>query len=249
LIARPSSSTKDTHPVRHLLLSSLTLALALAVAPAPTAQAGEVALTRAVGGVFHVPIRSLKEARFARVIKQEYDFSCGSAALATLLTYHYEKPVTEADVFTAMFEVGDQDRIKKLGFSLLDMKKYLDAKGIRADGFKVSLERLEKLGVPAIGLIDTGGYKHFVVVKGIEGNDILLGDPARGTRKITREEFQEIWNGIAFVIRDQATLGRQNFNHDEDWSVLAHAPFGTAMSRQTLSSFSVHLKNTLANTF
>ena len=213
------------------------------------AHAGQVSFTRSVGGIINVNVRSLKEARFARVVKQQYDFSCGSAALATLLSYHYELPVSETDVFTEMFEVGDQERIKKLGFSLLDMKRYLESHQLRADGFKVSLAKLAKLGVPAIALVDVKGYKHFVVVKGVDDRRVLVGDPARGTRGMSHEEFSEIWNGIAFVIRDNATLGRENFNHDEDWAVLASAPFGTAMNRTSLSSFSMHLKNTLSNSF
>ena len=213
------------------------------------AHAGQVSIARLGGGYYNVGVRSLKEARFARVVKQQYDFSCGSAALATILTYHYGKTVNETEVFTEMFEVGDKERIRKMGFSLLDMKRYLEEHNLRSAGFKVSLEKLVKLGVPSIALIETQGYKHFVVVKGAENGRILVGDPARGSRAIPVKEFEEIWNGIAFVIRDKASLGRENYNHKEDWAVIGSAPFGTAMSRQSLSSFSVHLKNTVSNSF
>ena len=53
-------------------------------------------------------VRSLQEAKFAATIRQQYDFSCGSAALATLLTHHYQFPVSEDAVFDAMFAGGDQ---------------------------------------------------------------------------------------------------------------------------------------------
>ncbi len=158
---------------------------------AAPAQAGEVGFTSAAGGVFNVPITSLKEARFKRVIKQEFDFSCGSAALATLLSYHYDTPINETAVFTDMYNIGDQERIKKYGFSLLDMKQYLAAHNMRADGFRVDLKRLVEIGVPAIALIETQGYKHFVVVKGVRGDRILVGDPARGTRTIPLEKFSD----------------------------------------------------------
>src|SRR5262249_32320293 len=157
------------------------------------AKAGDVGLTSGVGGVYNVPIASLKEARFKRVVKQEYDFSCGSAALATLLSYHYDTPVNETAVFTEMFPVGDPARIKRYGFSLLDMKQYLAVHDLRADGFRIDLKRLVEIGVPAIALIETQGYKHFVVVKGVKGDRILVGDPARGTRTIPREKFQSMW--------------------------------------------------------
>lgn len=232
-----------------IALLALLVGTVLGAALPDSAAAGQVAINRAAGGVYNVQVRSLKEARFARVVKQQYDFSCGSAALATLLTFHYEKPVSETDVFTEMFEVGDQERIRRLGFSLLDMKKYLKTHELRADGFKLSIEKLANLGVPSIALIETSGYKHFVVVKGMAGDKLLLGDPARGSRAMPIEEFEQSWNGIVFVIRDKASVGRENFNSKDDWAVLASAPFGTAMSRQSLSSFSIHLKNTMANSF
>ncbi|MFO1186836.1 MAG: cysteine peptidase family C39 domain-containing protein [Alphaproteobacteria bacterium] len=229
-----------------LLLAAMGLALA-GLAPV---QAGAIGLNQGMGGFnVRVPIRSIKEARFHRVVKQEHDFSCGSAALATLLSYHYDQPITEASIFTEMYRVGDQARIQKYGFSLLDMKQYLATHDMRADGFKVDLQRFAEIGVPAITLIETSGYKHFVVVKGVKGTVFWSAILRRGTRTIPRDKFASLWNGIAFVIRDKASTGKSHFNEDQDWSVMAAAPFGTALSRQSLSSFSVHLKGTMSNTF
>ncbi len=80
--------------------------------------------------------------RFSTVYKQQFDFSCGSAALASLLTFHYDDEVNEQTVFVDMFEHGDQEKIKELGFSLLDMRNYLDRRGYRSDGFKMKLDQL-----------------------------------------------------------------------------------------------------------
>ncbi len=57
-------------------------------------------------GNLSVRVTSLKEARFRTTMRQQYDFSCGSAAVATLLTYHYGHPITEQQIFTAMFDLG-----------------------------------------------------------------------------------------------------------------------------------------------
>ncbi len=67
-------------------------------------------------GDMDIHVRSLKEARFNRVIKQQYDFSCGSAAIATLLSYHYDIPIKETQVFQQMFSVGDKAHIKSTAF-------------------------------------------------------------------------------------------------------------------------------------
>ena len=54
-------------------------------------------------GAYSLRVTSLKEARFKTTIPQQYDFSCGSAALATLLTHHYARPVGEQEVLREMY--------------------------------------------------------------------------------------------------------------------------------------------------
>ncbi len=195
-----------------------------------------------VGGnrAFSLKVSSLKSMRFESVIPQKYDFSCGSAALATLLKYHYQTPVTEQEVLDAMYKVGDQEKIKTQGFSLLDMKQYLDSLGYNAEGYKLDLEKIRKAGVPGIVLINTKGYLHFVVLKGISESHVLLGDPAQGTRKVTHADFSEMWNEVFFVIRNQANTARLSFKHKDNWTDRRQRLFSTALSNQTLSSINVH---------
>jgi predicted double-glycine peptidase len=232
-----------------MILGAAGLLAAALIGPKPAA-AGEVHFAEGVGGwSFNVPVTSLKEARFKRVTKQRYDFSCGSAAIATLMTYHYDVRLGEPQVFQEMFAAGDQKHIEKYGFSLLDMKHYLDDHNYMADGFRISLERLAKLGVPAIALIETHGYKHFVVIKGVRNGVVLLGDPARGVRSESAKKFEAQWNGIAFLIRNHAEVGKEHFNMKKDWATLGTAPYGTAMLRQSLASFTVNLKGSLPNSF
>ena len=77
-----------------------------------------------------ISIESFQEQKYKSTIAQEHDFSCGSAALATLLSYNYNIAATEDQVFKSMFTNGDKEVISKSGFSLLDMKDYLDRRGI-----------------------------------------------------------------------------------------------------------------------
>jgi len=226
--------------IRYLsLVTSLAIGLtSLATAPS---NAGSGAFF-AGGTEYRVPVQSMRERKFNGVVAQQYDFSCGSAAVATLLTYHYDRPVTERDVFLKMYEVGDQERIQQLGFSLLDMKLYLESIGLRADGFRVDLERIEETGVPLIALVNIRGYKHFVVIKGVSRETVLLGDPAVGKRVISRTDFLDIWDGVAFVIRNEGARGRLNWNKQDDWSGFISAPISsTALNNQTLHSFTSSL--------
>lgn len=184
------------------------------------------------GGSFSVPVASMKAQRFRNTLHQQFDFSCGSAAIATLLTHHYAYVVTEQDVFREMYERGDQAKIRQEGFSLLDMKNYLEARGFEADGFKAEIEQLASAGIPAIALIKENGYHHFVVVKGLRSGRVLIGDPSAGTRAIPYARFTEMWlNRVLFVIRNKVELAK--FNSDGDWRVSPRAPFSDGVHRGT----------------
>lgn len=194
---------------------------------------------------YHVPVTPMSERKFAGVVKQQYDFSCGSAALATLLTFHYNRPTTEMEALEAMYGVGNKEKIEKEGFSLLDMKKFLKSLTYQADGYQQELDKLRKVGVPAIALINYNGYMHFVVVKGVSSDSVLVGDPALGLRSIDREKFEAMWNGILFVVKDEIVTARSHFNQLSEWANVGQAPLSAStLHEQTLSSFTLNLKTT-----
>lgn len=174
-------------------------------------------------GDYALPVKSMAERRFLTVTRQHYDFSCGSAALATLLRYHYGDLQNEQTIFVGMWQEGDREQIKRFGFSLLDMKRYLAARGIKADGYVVTLQDIQTTGIPGIALIETRGYKHFVVVKGVEGGQVLVGDPSVGIRLIDTKQFQSIWNGILFALGDAVDQGKHSFGRDEEWALVARS--------------------------
>jgi len=185
------------------------------------------------GARFNVPVKSMRELRFTSTTRQQYDFSCGSAALATLLTYHYGYPISETTAFKAMWDIGDQNKIRREGFSLLDMQRYLATIGFKADGFQVPLQKLFDSKLPAIVLISEKGYNHFVVIKGADDGRVLLGDPSSGTRSVTREHFESIWpTRLLFVIHDAPS--QPQFNADLDWRAAPRAPLAEAVSRTTI---------------
>jgi hypothetical protein len=191
-------------------------------------------------GDFSIPVKSMEEKRFDTVVRQKYDLSCGSAALATLLRYHYGWPDhDEETAYRGMWAEGDRAQIRRVGFSLLDMKSYLSKLGFKADGFQVSLKEVADAGVPGIALLNINGYKHFVVVKGVSEYEVLVGDPALGLKPMKRTDFQKFWNGVYFAINSHAEQGRSAFNGDRQWASFSRAPmragFLDPLSQQALA--------------
>jgi len=218
--------------IRFLILNMVAIFLVM------SSQAGAAVMTipSTSGGQFTVKVTSLKEMRFKTTIRQKYDFSCGSAALATLLTFHYEDPVGEVEIFKTMYDAGNQEKIKKEGFSLLDIKNYLKARGYRADGFRTTLDKLKGVGIPAIVLINHHGYRHFVVLKGVAGSEVLLGDPSYGIRKMPRDQFESMWNGLLFLIRNKVDVAKGYFNQERAWQIHPRAPLGMALGNHELAN-------------
>lgn len=211
-----------------------TLLLAVcALLPLAAAATTPVGVVGAQGDTYTLHLTSLKEARFKNTVRQKFDFSCGSAAVATLLTYQYGYPVNEQVAFEQMYAHGDKEKIHKEGFSLLDIKRFLAANGFQADGFQVPLQKLEDENLPAIVLINVKGYHHFVVIKGVHDGRVLVGDPALGTRATTVDKFMQVWkNGLVFVIHNRRNLAV--FNSPNDWRVAPSAPLSNGIDRGSL---------------
>jgi predicted double-glycine peptidase len=138
------------------------------------------------------------------MIRQAYDVSCGAAALATILKYYYgAEEMTEQEVIKGMIEIGDMEKIRKFGFSLLELKRFAEARGYLSTGFRMkNVNALSKLKVPAIGLINVRGYKHFVVIRGVSRGQVYVADPAFGNRAKPLASFDEEWDGVLLLVVD-----------------------------------------------
>ena len=82
-------------------------------------------------------VRSLLELRHERVAIQQWDLSCGAATVTTLLRYQFGDHATEEEeVAKSMLARTDKELVRRrLGFSLLDLKKEFVHRGYRADGY------------------------------------------------------------------------------------------------------------------
>lgn len=136
--------------------------------------------------------------REERVVIQEWDLSCGAAALATILNYQLGDPVSEREIALGLMhrsEYLDDPTLvlQRMGFSLLDLKRYVEGRGYAGIGYgKLEFADLIERA-PLIVPVYLNGYNHFVVFRGVHGNRVLIADPAWGNRTLTFDEFEDAW--------------------------------------------------------
>jgi len=152
------------------------------------------------GQMYVTPIESMHEARFRNMVRQHTDYSCGAAALATILRYAYHLNVDETSVIQGMLGVSDSELVKQRGFSLLDIKHYVESLGMRGRGYRISEDRLRSLRVPGLVLMDVNGFRHFVVLKQINDDLVELADPILGNRSMPIDQFMKAWPSHAVFV-------------------------------------------------
>lgn len=182
------------------------------------------------------PVVSLIEMRQAGVVVQQWDLSCAAAALATILRFQHDIPVTEKAIAESMLRRTDPLRVRiRGGFSLLDLKRYAETRGLKGIGYtQLSMDDLSRLA-PAIVPVDFSGFPHFVVFRGTIDDRVLLADPAFGNRLVHADYFRARWlKQIGFIVAtadgSQASAGRLAVRPD-DVSSVPHLAIQQALKR------------------
>jgi predicted double-glycine peptidase len=142
--------------------------------------------------------KKLSLAHNQTVIRQTSQATCGPAALATLLTFYLNDPVTEEE----MIKLTGTDN--KTMSKLIDLRNACRARGYKADGFRMQLLQLlrevEKSGVPVLVHFKEP-TQHFLLVVGSAADFILVSDPSRGEVSIHQTDFLRRWDNFALVVR------------------------------------------------
>ncbi|MBJ9723486.1 C39 family peptidase [Acinetobacter calcoaceticus] len=179
-----------------------------------------------------VRIKPAVEDQFRGIVRQAYDYSCGSAALTTLLNGYVGTSLTEQQTMSGLLQYGEYQRIiERRSFSLLDMKRFVTAIGLDSGGYRGEFSDLVNLRQPAIVPISYAGFKHFVVYKAYKDGRVYVADPALGNISFDENRFKEVWdNNTLFVIsvpeaqrKDLLALKDSDMRHVEDATVNRYA--------------------------
>lgn len=167
------------------------------------------------------PVKSLLEMRQENVVVQEWDLSCGAAALTTVLNHQFGDPVSEKEIATALIsrkEYIENPRLVQFrqGFSLLDLKRVAEGRGYVGVGYgKMTLDDLVERA-PVIVPIVANGYNHFVVFRGRMGDRVLVADPAFGNYTMRADKFEHAWidypefGQVGFVVSAPGGVASEN---------------------------------------
>ncbi|NNG81936.1 C39 family peptidase [Acinetobacter sp. ANC 5378] len=172
--------------------------------------------------------------QFRGIVHQAYDYSCGSAALTTLLNGYtnLNATLTEQQVMDGLMKFGETDKIiERRSFSLLDMKRFVSAIGFESGGYRGEFSDLVKQRQPAIVPISYAGFKHFVVFKAYKNGRVYVADPALGNISFDEVRFKEIWENNTLFLINVAPENRKNLlalqdsdmRHVEDATVNRYA--------------------------
>lgn len=170
------------------------------------------------GTVVRGNTRSWRSIQQHNLVMQRFDYSCGSAALATMLRYYFEDDVDEQVVIKAIFQrLGKADKPQEElkdrfdnGFSMLDLLNAGKDLGYQGAVVRLKLQKLSESQAPVIVRIEKFEYKHFVVVRGIYDRTVFLADPIRGNIRLSVQEFMQQWSGEALF------LGKAGFGLPKD---------------------------------
>ena len=142
--------------VRAKYVRGLALSLwvsAAFVPPLPGSQVMAANIGIGADARIQAPLKSMKDLRDRNLVRQRFDYSCGAAALATILRYGFGEEVTEREILSQLFDLlseEEKDVSRKEGFSLLDLQQVAQSRGYNAQGFRLSAENLPKLRGPVI---------------------------------------------------------------------------------------------------
>ena len=148
---------------------------------------------------FGFSVKSLKELHNQNVIRQQYEESCGAAALATLLNLFALKQYSEQDILALLNQKTDM-------LSFKELQEVANTLGYTTKGFQLQREILEQTSYPLLVRIENDPrFPHFVVIINHKGDFIQVFDPNFGQYKATKNEFYSVWDrnhtgGFALIV-------------------------------------------------
>lgn len=138
-------------------------------------------------------------------VKQNNLKDCAAASVMMIVKYYKGN--------ISMNRLTEMLKITRKGTTAYHIVETLKQLGFNACGIKE--KQLNETTIPFIAnVIINNSYKHFVVVYEVTAKYVLVADPADKIKKISIEEFKQIWTGINILMYPEKPIVRiKNQNH------------------------------------
>lgn len=145
------------------------------------------------------------------VVRQYDRIDCGPAALLSVLRFWGGD--------ASLVRVRELARTDASGSSMLSLVQAAASLGLKAEGARGEYENLLKVELPCIAhVVVDERMNHFAVVYRADERGVLLGDPARGLRRLSRAEFEAIWKTRSVVLLEPGeALLKERVPHWTAW--------------------------------
>ena len=120
------------------------------------------------------------------ILLQMHASECGAACLGSILAYFGR--------WVPLSELREKCEVSRDGSSAASILRASRHYGLECNGLNVRAEQLKKLQLP---LILFWQFSHFVVFEGFDRSNYYLNDPSTGRRRLSSEEFNKSYSGIA----------------------------------------------------
>ena len=124
------------------------------------------------------------------ILLQMHASECGAACLGSILGYFGR--------WVPLTELREQCEVSRDGSSAASIARASRHYGLECRGLSVRAQQLKKLQLP---LILFWQFSHFVVLEGFDDRYFHLNDPATGRRRVSIEEFNKGYSGIALEFK------------------------------------------------
>jgi len=156
-----------------------------------------------IGTASSQPVRVFEQ----EIVRQQGDFDCGPAALATLMA---ASPGADLDLTGLMARFGvsaaETTKIREEGFSLEQLARLARDAGANPQMIRISTESLSTIRLPVLVHLQLPTGPHFSLLTGLAGHHVALADPSQGRLIWTREDFVRVWaprgEGYLLLLRE-----------------------------------------------
>ncbi len=128
------------------------------------------------------------------IVRQQDAKDCGVCCLESIIKYY--------GGFIPLEKLRQETRTDINGTTAFHLIKTAEKYGFNCKGIKnVNLDDKDLI-LPAIAHVVTDkGMNHFIVIYAVNRNNVTIMDPAKGFKKVKKEEFLKIWTNIILIFK------------------------------------------------